>query len=570
MATRAASAQAPKKPAPAATKPSSNASIQALNPATGEIIGEVPVTPLDDLAEIFTQARQAQELWETYSFEKRRDHILKVRDYLLDNAPSIAKVISLNNGKTLSDAMNTEVIPCILSIDWYAKKAKRFLKKTRLPASNVLFSNKRAYMLRLPLGVVGVISPWNYPLAIPLGEIIMGLMAGNAILFKTASETCLVGVEIDKAMRAAELPDGLFRLIVGEGSKISTAFFEHGIDKIFFTGSVPVGKVLIHQAAEHVTPLSLELGGNDPMIVLADANIQRAVNGAIWAGFQNSGQSCAGVQRIYVHESVASEFNKLLKQRTESLRQGVDTGKFDIDIGAMTTQRQLVTVKLAVEDALDKGAKVLAQTKIRSKDAPYFYPCTVLVNVDHRMKIMSEEVFGPVLGVMTFRTEAEMLALANDSQLGLTSSIWTMNNDYARRMAEKLKTGVTTVNDHLLTHGVPETPWLGWKQSGLGSTHSHLGLEEMTRPKVVHYDIAPQINSNLWWFPTRRIKYELLLNTVHILFSKNMQERTTALKSVLPNLLADPLLREKLTYIVQRGKRRGELKLKELLGKLKA
>lgn len=523
---------------------------------------------MDDMSEIFTEARQAQDLWASYSFDKRRDHMLKVRDYLLENAESIAHVVSKNNGKTLSDAMNTEVIPCVLGIDWYAKKAKRFLKKTRLPASNILFSNKRAYMLRAPLGVVGIISPWNYPLAIPLGEIIMGLMAGNAILFKTASETCLVGVEIDKMMSAAGLPSGLFRLIVGSGPAVSTAFFEHKIDKIFFTGSVPTGKVLMRQAVDNVTPLSLELGGNDPMIVLEDANLERAVNGALWAGFQNSGQTCAGVQRIYVHESVSNKFNRLLKTRIEGLRQGVDTGKFDIDVGAMTTQRQLGVVRAAVQDALDKGAKVLAKTKIRAADADYFYPCTALINVNHSMTVMNDEVFGPVVGIMTFKTEDEVIALANESALGLTSSVWTMDNDRGRRIAERLQTGVTTLNDHVLTHGAPETPWLGWKQSGLGSTHSHLGLEEMTHPKVVHYDIAPQINTNLWWFPARKIKYDLLLNTVHILFNRTLQERTAALGNVLPNLLADPMLREKMSFVVQRGKRRGQVKLKELLGKL--
>ena len=531
---------------------------RAINPATGADIGEVAPTRIDAMPEIFAAARAAQRIWADYSFKQRRECIFKIRDYLLENAETIAKVISANNGKTLSDAMNTEVLPCVMGADWYAKKARKILAKQWMTASNILFSNKRAYILRLPLGVVGIVSPWNYPLAIPFGEIIMGLMAGNAVLFKAASETSLVGVEIEKAIAAGGLPDGLFRLIVGQGQKVTAAFFANGIDKIFFTGSVAVGKTLMRQAADNITPLSLELGGNDAMIVLDDANLERAVNGAIWGGFQNSGQTCAGVQRIYVHESVADRFCALLKQRTESLRQGVDRGQFDIDVGAMTTPRQIEMVKEAVADALAKGAKVLASARIRQEDAAYFYPCTAFVDVDHRMKLMSEEVFGPVIGIMKFDTDEAAIALANDSTLGLTSSIWSMDNDRARAIAVRLETGVTTINDHVVTHGSPELPWLGWKQSGLGSTHSHLGLEEMTRVKVVHFDIAPQLNANLWWFPVRKIKYELLLDTVNILFGKTLQARSKAIRRVMPKLLRDPLLREKLSYLIGRIKKRGE------------
>ncbi|MEN9376622.1 MAG: hypothetical protein RL710_1779 [Pseudomonadota bacterium] len=548
-----------------AHKPTMN----AMNPATGEIIGKVPLTDMADMPEIFKQAREAQEIWAEFSFDRRRDHIFRIRDYVLKNAEAIAEVVSKNNGKTLSDAMNTEVLPCVLGADWYAKKAKKILEKKSLPTSNVLFANKRTYMLRMPMGVVGVISPWNYPFAIPFGEIIMGLMAGNAVLFKTASETSLVGVEIEKAITAGGLPDGLFRLIVGKGQEVSTAFFDNGIDKVFFTGSVSVGQDLMHRAAQTMTPLSLELGGNDAMIVLEDANMERAVNGAVWGAFQNSGQTCAGIQRIYVQESIAQTFCHLLRQRTETLRHGVDTGNFDIDVGSMTTQRQIEAVKVAVDDALEKGAKILAESTIRDEDEPYFYPCTALVDVDHSMMVMNQEVFGPVVGIMTFNTDEEAIALANDSKLGLTSSIWTMNNERGRAMATQLVTGVTTLNDHTVTHGAPEVPWLGWKQSGLGATHGYLGLEEMTRPKVVQYDIAPQLHSNLWWFPARKIKYELLLDTVHILFSRTLQERSKALQHVLPKLLMDPLLREKLLYLVNRAKHRGELSLEHMVKKFK-
>ena len=552
----------PKSQTVASKKPESSVessypkSYKAINPATGEVIGEVPSTPLKDFPKIFEEAREAQKVWGGMTFDQRRGHLFKIRDYLMDNAESISKVISQDNGKTLSDALQTEVLPAILATDWYAKKAKSILKKQRLPTSNVLFANKQSFLLRMPVGVVATITPWNYPFSIPFGDIMMGLIAGNSVLFKTSEDTPLVGLEIEKAIKAGELPKGLCRFIMGDGAHVSNALFENGINKIFFTGSVRVGKILMKQAAETLTPVSLELGGNDAAIVLNDANLERAANGVLWGGFQNSGQTCAGIERVYVQESVYDEFMRLLVEKTKNLRQGVDRGVFDTDVGAMTTSRQLDTVVRHVEEALKQGARIAAQATLRDKGGQ-FYPATVLENVNHEMAVMREETFGPVVGVMSFKTDAEAIELANDSNMGLTSSIWTIDNERGRFLARKLETGITTINDHVYTHGSAEIPWLGWKDSGIGGTHSHIGLESMTKPKVINYDLAPNLNANLWWFPHRKIIFDALLDTPKLMFGA-LSNRGVALSRVLPKLMKDPLVTEKLTYVLRRVGIRGK------------
>jgi acyl-CoA reductase-like NAD-dependent aldehyde dehydrogenase len=412
-----------------------------------------------------------------------------------------------------------------MACTWYAKNGKKYLKDRKISSSSIMLSNKRTYIGRIPLGVVGVVSPWNYPFSIPFAEIIMGLMAGNAILYKVSEDTPLVGLEIEKALYAGELPDGLTKMVMGDGASIAASWFENKIDKIFFTGSTRVGKILMKQAAETLTPLSLELGGNDAAIVFEDANLKRAANGIVWAGFQNCGQTCAGVERVYVQESVADKFIQLLIDRVDLLRQGPEENKFNVDIGAVTVKRQLETIERHVDDALKKGAVIAAQTKMDNVSEGNFYPVTVLTNLDHTMSVMREETFGPVIGVMTFKTEEEAIRLANDSDLGLTSSIWTMDTKKAKKLSACLETGTTTINDHVYTQGLSEIPWTGWKNSGIGVTHSSIGLEEMTKVKVINYDLIPQLNKNLWWFPANLFKFNLVLHMLPVLYSNSIFKR---------------------------------------------
>ncbi|MGD8862074.1 MAG: aldehyde dehydrogenase family protein [Myxococcales bacterium] len=496
---------------------------RADNPATGEPIGEVPNTDLSQMPEIFARARAAQKQWSETSFAERARVMRRMRDYIVEHAEELAAVVSRDNGKSRIDALATEVIPCALSADWYAKHAGRALKPRPVPNGSLIFANKRNQLARVPLGVVGIISPWNYPLSIPFGEVVMGLMAGNAILLKVAAATITVGEAIERIVKASGLPDGLFHHIVGSGGRVSSAFFENGIDKLFFTGSVPTGRTLMAAAAETLTPLSLELGGKDPMIVLADADLERATNGAAWAGYQNAGQSCGGVERVYVHESVHDRFVELLAEKTRAMRHGADAGgsSHDVDMGAMTTAAQLSTVSAQVKDAVDHGARIVAQSQPSGPCEGHFYPATLMVGVDHEMEIMREETFGPVIPVMSFTTEEEAIALANDSTMALTSSVWTRDAARGKRIALRLQSGVTTINDHLYTHGQAETPWGGWKDSGIGRTHSALGLEEMTQPKLINWDVL-SVKRNLWWFPFGADTYRALLAALRMVYPRSL------------------------------------------------
>jgi acyl-CoA reductase-like NAD-dependent aldehyde dehydrogenase len=511
------------------------------DPATLDEVGRVPNTDLSRMPEIMERARAAQKEWALLSFDQRKAHVLKMRDYIVEHAEELARIVSRDNGKLRLDALTTEVIPSALAADWYAKNAEKALAPKNLPLGSLLFINKRNQLRRVPLGVVGIISPWNYPLSIPFGEVVMGLMAGNAILLKVAAATIMVGEAIERIVAAGGLPKGLFHHIVGSGGAVSQAFFDHGINKLFFTGSVATGKHLMAAAAKTLTPLSLELGGKDPMIVLEDADLERAANGAAWAGYQNAGQSCGGVERVYVHESVYDGFVDLLAKKTRALRHGPDH-EYDVDMGAMTTQEQLKTVERQVDLAVRAGAKIVAQSKPTGDHAKgYFYPATLMTDVDHSMELMREETFGPVVPVMKFKTLDEAIELANDSTMALTSSIWTKNVQLGKQVASRLESGVTTVNDHLYTHGQSETPWGGWKDSGLGRTHSALGFDEMTQPKLVNWDIMPA-KRNIWWYPFDRFTYDGMLAALRVNFPRSfvgwLRDVTTLSKLMLKKMFS--------------------------------
>lgn len=503
------------------------------NPATGERLGAIPNTPLEQIPAIFAKARAAQLIWQAKSFSERREHLLRMREYIVQNADEIARIVSEGNGKTRQDALVTEVIPCTLACGWYGKHAERVLKAERREASSIIWLGKRSEIRHEPLGVVGVISPWNYPLSIPFGEIVMGLMAGNAVLLKVAAATPLVGKVIEDIVAAGQLPDGLFHHLVGSGGEMSTAMFANGISKLFFTGSVPAGKLLMAQAAETLTPLSLELGGKDPMVVLADADLERAANGAAWGGFQNAGQSCGGVERIYVHRSVFDEFVNLLAAKTRALRHGVPDAACSVDIGSMTTAKQRQTVERQVAQALEAGAKIVAESRRVGEGQGEFHAATLMTGVNHQMSLMRDETFGPVLPVMPFDTEDEAVALANDCSMALTASVWTRDLAAGKRVAARLDGGVVAINDHLYTHGMSDLPWGGPKESGIGRTHGPEGLLEMTRPKVVNWDWL-RAKRNLWWYPQDAETYAALRSALRMAAPRSPFELAGAMARVLP------------------------------------
>lgn len=488
---------------------------------------------LSQIPSVIAKARQVQKQWAKLSFDQRKRYIKKMRAYIVKNADSMVELLCQDTGKARIDALADEVLSCAFACKWYADNAERVLKPRKLKNSIPVMFHKHNVIVRPPLGLVGIISPWNYPLAIPFGEIIMGLMAGNALLVKTSYEvTPHVGSLIEEILRSAQIPEDLVTIVEAPGAEFADALFANNIDKIFFTGSVRVGKELMRKASATLTPLSLELGGKDPMLVLEDADLERATNGAAWGGYQNAGQTCAGIERIYVHEKVYEPFIELLAKKTKALRHG-HNGDVNTDIGALTTEQQLKTVQNHVDDAVKNGAKILAQSFPQNAENGRYFPASLLTEVDHSMTIMKEETFGPVLCVMKVRDNEEAIAKANDSQYALTSSVWSRDLNKARQVAERLESGVTTINDHIITHAFSETPWGGWKNSGIGRTHGAIGLEEMTHCKVVNWDSLASKRS-LFWYPFDQATYNGLKAALQVSFPQNPLDMLVGLGKLIP------------------------------------
>jgi acyl-CoA reductase-like NAD-dependent aldehyde dehydrogenase len=507
--------------------------IEAINPANGESIGKFPIHTIDELKNMIEKARIAQKSWKSVPIHEKVRMIIKIRKYIIENADRISEIISIDNGKTRIDALSTEVLPAVMAISYYCKNAKRFLKPTKLNSGNLFLVNKRSKIIRVPYGVVGIISPWNYPFGIPFSVIIMSLLAGNSVVLKAASETQPVGSVLREAINSAKLPDGLFNYINIPGKKAGDAFLELGIDKMFFTGSVEVGKYLMKKAANNLTPISLELGGNDPMIVCEDADVYRSVMGAIWAGFQNAGQSCGGVERLYVHEKIYDEFMSLLFQEVSNLKVGIDID-YETDMGCMTTSKQKLSVEKHIEEALNMGAKIFAQSRIpEGESGSNFMPAMILTDVNHNMMVMKDETFGPVIGVMKYKTYDEAVELANDSYLGLSASVWTRNRKRGLQIASQIKAGSIMINDHLMCHGMAETPWGGFKESGIGRTHGKLGFDEMTQPTVIVKDILPFVKKNLWWHPFNKKIYDGIKGVLQFMYGNRFLIRLSGARNLI-------------------------------------
>jgi succinate-semialdehyde dehydrogenase/glutarate-semialdehyde dehydrogenase len=451
------------------------------------------------VAHAVARARGAQKGWGTLSFRERAGIIMRARALVLEEMDEIARLVARETGKPAAEALAMEIVPTLDLMQFFARRTERLLRPEKIDIGLYRFLGRSSFIEYRPLGVVGVISPWNFPWAIPTGEVVMALMAGNCVVLKPSELTPLVALKLGDVFARAGLPRGVLEIVTGDGTT-GAALTEAGVDKIMFTGSVATGRRVAEAAARNLTPVVLELGGKDPMIVFEDADLDAASSAAVWGAFANSGQACASVERCYVHERVAEEFTARVVEKVKALRQAVGTEE-GADLGAMSSERQLLTVEEHLRDAVARGARVLAgggrARGIREGGA--FHEPTVLTGVDHTMTIMREETFGPVLPLMTFREEEEAVRLANDSPFGLTASVWTRDLRRGRRVASRVEAGTIMVNEVLYTHGIAQTPWGGVKQSGLGRTHGRLGLLELVAPHHVHVNRLAVLQ-DVWWF----------------------------------------------------------------------
>jgi acyl-CoA reductase-like NAD-dependent aldehyde dehydrogenase len=470
--------------------------IVSLNPATLDELSRFEIASADNVAAAVARARAAQPAWASLSCRNRARYILKARRVLYDRREEIIRLISDETGKPPFEALATEVFPLADLMSHYAYHTERILRDRRFTLA--VFRNKRSAITYEPVGVVGIISPWNFPLAIPGGQVIMALMAGNAVVLKPSEYTPATGLFIRKLLTEAGFPDGVLEVVQGDGST-GAALVESGVDKIFFTGSGRTGRKIAESAARRLLPVVLELGGKDPMIVCDDAPFERTVKGAVWGAFAGCGQVCASVERLYVQEPLAEKFISAVVEEVKKLRVGPPIG-CSADIGPLSNENQLRIVCDQVEDAVSKGAKVLVGGARREDLGGYFYEPTVLVNVNNSMKVMNEETFGPVLPIVIVKDDDEAVKEANNSRYGLLASVWSSNRDRAKRLAKRIEAGTVIINDAVYTHGAASTPWFGVKESGLGVTHGQAGLLEFVRMKHINWDLFP-LKTDFWWFP---------------------------------------------------------------------
>jgi acyl-CoA reductase-like NAD-dependent aldehyde dehydrogenase len=486
----------------ASAPPEAAREIVSCDPATGEEVGRVPLLTAADVDAAVARARAAQKGWAALSFRERASVVMRARALVLEEMDEIAELISRESGKPAAEALAMEIVPVLDLMQFFARKTGRMLRPEKIDIGLYRFMGRSSVVEYRPLGVVGIISPWNFPWATPLGEVVMALMAGDAAVVKPSELTPLVGLKVGDVFARAGLPEGVLQIVTGDGST-GAALVEAGVDKIMFTGSVPTGRRVAEAAARKLIPVVLELGGKDPMIVFEDADLDAASEAAVWGAFANSGQACASVERCYVHESIAEDFTRRIVGKVKALTQAASDveGGAACDLGSMSSERQFRIVEEHVREAVASGARVLAGGgRARGcSDRGWFHEPTVLADVDHTMAVMREETFGPVLPLMTFREEEEAVRLANDSPFGLTASIWTRSIRRGRRVASRVEAGTVMVNEVLYTHGIAQTPWGGVKQSGLGRTHGRLGLLEMVAPHHVHVNRLARLQ-DVWWF----------------------------------------------------------------------
>lgn len=496
------------------------------------MVGAARVQSAEEVRTAIARARAAQPAWAAMPARDRAAAIMRIRDAIVARADALAEIIARDTGKTRIDALATEVLPAATACRWYARQAPTWLKDRKVRPNSVLTGNKQTRIRRVPYGVVGVISPWNYPFTIPFSEVVTGLLAGNAVILKVATQTLGTGRALAELVHGV-VPQDVFHYVELPGRIAGEAFLGGGVDKLFFTGSVEVGRQLMAQAAETLTPLVLELGGKDPMLVCSDADLDRATSGAIWGGLQNAGQSCAGVERIYVHASVYDAFIDQLCTKVAALRIGPDAGHHDVDIGSMTTLEQARKVRAQVDEAVRHGAVIRAQASPPAGAPEQFLPAVVLTNVEHSMTIMREETFGPVLCVMPVASMDDAVRLANDCELALTASVWSKNRRTADELARRVQAGVVMINDHLMSHGLPEVPWGGCKHSGIGRTHGQLGFDEMTQPQAIVHDNAGWLKRNMWWHPYDAKVYAGMRGLLDLMHGRGLGTRMSGLRKLM-------------------------------------
>src|SRR4249919_4197102 len=471
----------------------------SVNPATLEPVGSVPASAPGEVAEAVVDARLAAERWAGSSFAERRALLGRVASALLDVADEIAATVTAETGKPLVESYTAEMFVALDNLVWAASNAGRVLQPEPFRFHQPHLRQKRGVLLYEPLGVIGVISPWNFPFGIAFSQAAFAVAAGNAVVVKPSELTALSGAWVQRVFREAGAPKRLVQVVQGGPEAGEALVRAPGTAKVVFTGSGDTGRRVASLAGERLRPVTLELGGKDPMLVFEDADLDRAVAGALWGSFSNCGQVCSGVERVYVARPLYEAFVEELTRRARGLRIGRGE-ELETDLGPLIAEERRAHVEELVEDAVGRGGELrLGGGRPEVGQPGWFQEPTILTGVEREARIQREEIFGPVVTVAPFGDEAEALRLANGSSFGLGASVWTRDLERAERVARRLEAGSVWTNDVSYSYGAGQASWGGTKESGFGRTHSKHGLYELSRVKFADLDRGRSPVG--WWYP---------------------------------------------------------------------
>jgi acyl-CoA reductase-like NAD-dependent aldehyde dehydrogenase len=471
--------------------------LPSFNPATGEVVAEVEATPAERVASIVARARRVQESWREIPLKKRVRQIRSLKEQILKKRDELADTVVRESGKPRVEALFADVFVALDTAAYLLGSGAQLLQPEKVSHHSTAAKAKAGTIRYEPFGVLGIISSWNYPLAIPMSQIIPAVAAGNAVVCKTSEFTPQCGTMIEKLFLEAGFPKDLVAVVQGAG-EVGRALIEACPDKVFFTGSVATGRRVAEACATKLIPSVLELGGKDAMLVLGDANLDVASSAAVWGGYTNCGQVCLSVERVFVERPINEKFLQLCVEKTKKLRLGPGANP-ESDIGPLIRPQYVRRMMELIEDAVEKGARVLCGGRPRPELGQCFFEPTVVADVDASMRLFQEETFGPILAVQTVANTEEAIRLANDSTFALAASVWTSDSKRGAKVAKRLRAGAVMVNDAISYFGIAEAPHGGCGASGWGRTHGHAGLLEMVQPKYVDVDRLPHAEK-AWWY----------------------------------------------------------------------
>jgi len=511
------------------------------NPATLEVNDEIPEADAEAVEGAVADAAAAQRAWADRPVEDRLAVVERFGALLLERKTEVAETVSSEVGKPPAEAIGTEVAPALNAVQFLAKRGADLLAE-EVPLGT-LESVGESTVYREPVGVVGMITPWNYPFGIPASEVVPTLFAGNAVVLKPAEETTLTAFLLEELLEEAGLPADLLQVVPGRGEVTGQALAESGVDHLSFTGSTEVGTHLREVCAGTGTTVCLECGGSDPAVVLPDADLELTADGILWARFANAGQSCAAVKRVYAHEAIEPRLRRMLVERVENLRVGASDDDGVVEVGPLISAEAVDQLHDQVERSVEMGAEVLTGGEPLDREG-HFYAPTVLTGVTDDMPVVREETFGPVLPVMSYADIDDAVERANDTPYGLTGSVWTTDTERGEAVARRVEAGTVTVNDHLYTFGLHATPWGGYKDTGGDFSHGRWGVESVTRAKHVHVaegetGLRTGRVRDLWWFPYDEDTPEVLGKAMEVMYGSDVASRLRNAPSVLKAMLGE-------------------------------